>query len=270
MYGILTDAKSMEWILNELGISKVTVYNKINESKEMLKDIKEEKEINKVENKVKKARGAAKKTPETVSDLAKIYDVSQEFVYNVISNLSSDKKVKVAKLYFLAGMPQASIKESTNISPSYISVVIKQVHESIKKEKEKMENNNSNDKKEETKKEEYNKPKTLNEDKKADKKTDNINDKLLSYIALSINDVLYDDNELKKLKQEKFMLFTMLSLIKKHNFTSAEVQDTLLLSDEEVKLLYEEAADLGIKKINKYMEDNKKEITKILIDNKRN
>ena len=133
-----------------------------------------------------------------------------------------------------------------------------------------MENNNSNDKKEETKKEEYNKPKTLNEDKKADKKTDNINDKLLSYIALSINDVLYDDNELKKLKQEKFMLFTMLSLIKKHNFTSAEVQDTLLLSDEEVKLLYEEAADLGIKKINKYMEDNKKEITKILIDNKRN
>ena len=134
-----------------------------------------------------------------------------------------------------------------------------------------MENNNSNDekeiiKKEETKKEEYNKPKTLSEDKKIN----NINDKLLSYIALSINDILYDDNELKKLKQEKFMLFTMLSLIKKHNFTSSELQDTLLLSEEEMKLLYEEAADLGIKKINKYMEDNKKEITKRLIDNKRN
>ncbi len=296
MYGILTDAKSMEWILNELGISKVTVYRKISESKEMLKDIKEGKEVTnenkepekvpekskvnnaqtvKEENKVKKVRGAAKKTPETVSDLAKRYDVSQEFVYNVISNLSSGKKAKVAKLYFIDGMPQASIKESTNISPSYISVVIKQVHESIKKEKEKMENNNSNDekeiiKKEETKKEENNKPKTLNEDKKADKKMDNINDKLLSYIALSINDVLYDDNELKKLKEDKFMLFTMLSLIKKHNFTSSELQDTLLLSDKEMKLLYEEAADLGIKKINKYMEDNKKEITKRLIDNKRN
>ncbi len=291
MYGILMEEKSMEWILNELGISKGTVYKKISESKEMLKDIKEGKAIseeskepskvlekNEVNNnqvvkeeKVRKRRGAAKKTPETISDLAKMYDVSQEFVYNVISNFSSDKKIKVAKLYFIDGMPQATIKESTNISPSYISVVIKQVHESIKKEKEKMENNNSNDekeiiKKEETKKEEHNKPKTLSEGKKIN----NINDKLLSYIALSINDILYDDNELKKLKEDKFMLFTMLSLIKKHNFTSSELQDTLLLSDEEMKLLYEEAADLGIKKINKYMEDNKKEITKRLIDNKRN
>ena len=291
MYGILMEEKSMEWILNKLGISKGTVYKKISESKEMLKDIKEGKDISKEskepskvpeknevnnnqvvkEEKVKKSRGAAKKTPETISDLAKKYDVSQEFVYSVISNLSSDKKIKVAKLYFIDGMPQATIKESTNISPSYISVVIKQVHESIKKEKEKMENNNSNDeketiKKEETKKEEHNKPKTLDEDKNIN----NINDKLLSYIALSINDILYDDNELKKLKQEKFMLFTMLSLIKKHNFTSSELQDTLLLSEEEMKLLYEEAADLGIKKINKYMEDNKKEITKRLIDNKRN
>ena len=275
MYGILMEEKSMEWILNELGISKITVYRKISESKEMLKDIKEGKDIskeskepskvpekNKVNNnqavkeeKVKKSRGAAKKTPETISDLAKKYDVSQEFVYSVISNLSSDRKIKVAKLYFIDGMPQATIKENTNISPSYISVVIKQVHESIKKEKE-----NSN------LKEEHNNPKTLSEDKKIN----NINDKLLSYIALSINDILYDDNELKKLKQEKFMLFTMLSLIKKHNFTSSELQYTLLLSEEEMKLLYEEAADLGIKKINKYMEDNKKEITKRLIDNKRN
>ena len=45
MYGILMEEKSMEWILNKLGISKGTVYKKISESKEMLKDIKEGKDI---------------------------------------------------------------------------------------------------------------------------------------------------------------------------------------------------------------------------------
>lgn len=302
-YGILTNEKTIEETLKRLNISRATLYKNIKLAEKALFDIKDGKEVviekkekkPKVEKEIKQTR----RKQETLEDLADRLGISVKRLNNIIDSISSVNERNAATLYYKEGIKQKDISDKLNLSPSRISIILKNVSEYIEIESKKepiypdksvkkiiQEEKEIIDKlsSEETQVSPKNEAKVStvsdisveheeNLDGKDEKKyfqtitkQEASNMSLFDYLSILINDTLLDGEEILSIKQNNYKLFTILSLITKRGFSTEDLKTTLLLTDEEIELLVITAIESISSRLKTYMDENKKEFAKRFIE----
>ena len=248
-YGILTNEKTIEETLKRLNISRATLYKNIKLAEKALFDIKDGKEVviekkekkPKVEKEIKQTR----RKQETLEDLADRLGISVKRLNNIIDSISSVNERNAATLYYKEGIKQKDISDKLNLSPSRISIILKNISEYIETESKKepiypdkfvekiiQEEKEIIDKlsSEETQVSPKNEAKVStvsdisveheeNLDGKDEKKhfqtmtkQEASNMSLFDYLSILINDTLLDEDEILSIKQNNYKLFTILSL----------------------------------------------------------